>query len=67
MKDFTDRQISCPHCGQHIVVSIDTTQGNQDYYEDCSVCCNSIHINMQLDEIKDRVNVQIDADDEQIF
>ncbi|CAM3053269.1 CPXCG motif-containing cysteine-rich protein [Vibrio rarus] len=67
MKEFTQRQIACPHCGQHITVSLDTTQGNQEFYDDCPVCCHSIHLNMQLDEVRDKVQLQIDADDEQIF
>jgi len=31
--------ISCPYCGEIINVLVDYSPGNQDYYEDCSVCC----------------------------
>ncbi|WP_261817338.1 CPXCG motif-containing cysteine-rich protein [Vibrio gallicus] len=67
MKNYADKYVSCPHCGQTITVAIDTTQGNQDFYHDCPACCNSIHMNITLDEVRDRVDFSLDADDEQIF
>lgn len=67
MKSYAERQVSCPHCGQTIAVPIDTTQGDQDFYHDCPGCCNAIHLNMHLDEIHDKIELQVDADDEQIF
>ncbi|GAM56819.1 hypothetical protein JCM19231_1106 [Vibrio ishigakensis] len=67
MKDYAERHVTCPHCGQSITVAIDTTQGNQDFYDDCPACCHSIHMNMYLDEVRDKVELTIDADDEQIF
>ncbi|OBT12164.1 molybdopterin-guanine dinucleotide biosynthesis protein A [Vibrio sp. UCD-FRSSP16_10] len=67
MKNYAERPISCPHCGGHIQVPIDTTQGNQDFYDDCPACCHPIHLSVQLDEVRDKVDLTIDADDEQIF
>ncbi|GEA60951.1 CPXCG motif-containing cysteine-rich protein [Vibrio comitans] len=67
MKEYAERHVSCPHCGQHITVPLDTTQGNQDFYDDCPACCHSIHLSMELDEVRDKVELKIDADDEQIF
>lgn len=40
----------CDHCGEEIVVPIDISQGDQqDYVEDCPVCChpNLIHVDLQ--------------------
>jgi hypothetical protein len=34
--------VSCPYCGEMIDVVIDASAGEQDYYEDCSVCCRPI-------------------------
>ena len=37
----------CPTCGEQIVVPLDPTGGaEQDYVEDCPVCCNPnvIHV-----------------------
>ncbi len=34
--------ITCPYCGQTIEVIIDMSIDNQEYIEDCSVCCRPI-------------------------
>ncbi|HIF54121.1 MAG: CPXCG motif-containing cysteine-rich protein [Methylococcales bacterium] len=31
--------IGCPYCGEMIDVLIDSSVEEQQYYEDCSVCC----------------------------
>lgn len=31
----------CPHCGESIQIVVDASAGaEQDYVEDCPVCCN---------------------------
>ena len=67
MKDYSLQRIRCPHCGNHIFVDVDTSSGDQDYYEDCSACCNPIHLNMHIDYALNKVQLRVDADDEQIF
>jgi hypothetical protein len=42
----------CGACGEEIVVPIDITQGDQqEYVEDCPVCCraNVIHVEFDTD------------------
>jgi hypothetical protein len=42
----------CGACGEEIVIPIDITQGEeQEYVEDCPVCCqaNVIHIEFDAD------------------
>jgi hypothetical protein len=42
----------CGACGEEIVVPIDLSQGNeQEYVEDCPVCCqaNVIHVEIDAD------------------
>ena len=42
----------CGACGEEIVVPIDLSQGEQqDYVEDCPVCCqaNVIHVEVDAD------------------
>ena len=36
------RTIICPHCWEQIQVVIDTSEPEQSYIEDCSVCCRPI-------------------------
>ena len=47
--ELLERQISCPYCGESIVVMIDDSVTDQDYFEDCSVCCRPIRIQMNVD------------------
>lgn len=65
--DVFNRTISCPHCGHHVHFQFDMSNGDQDYYEDCPACCNAIHLNMHLNELKQKVELSVDADDEQYY
>jgi hypothetical protein len=37
-------QIECPHCGEPIDTTADTSQGNYTTIEDCEVCCAPMNI-----------------------
>lgn len=67
MRDFFQRTVNCPHCGTDTDLIIDGSQGSQEYFEDCSVCCNAIHVVITRNELLDKIQVSVDADDEQIF
>ncbi len=67
MNQLQNKTIECPHCGHHLHVSLDITQGDQDYFEDCPACCNPIHMNMHIDELRKKVQLSVDSDDEQVF
>jgi hypothetical protein len=32
----------CPYCGEQIELLVDCSVGDQEYVEDCSVCCRPI-------------------------
>ncbi|NNF17627.1 MAG: CPXCG motif-containing cysteine-rich protein, partial [Gammaproteobacteria bacterium] len=32
--------ITCPHCWQILEILIDPSAGDQEYTEDCQVCCH---------------------------
>jgi hypothetical protein len=38
------RSITCPHCWQSIEITLDLSEPEQTYIEDCSVCCRPIVI-----------------------
>ena len=45
---------TCDSCGEEIVIPIDQSAGaNQEYVEDCPVCCraNLIHVKIDDDEV----------------
>jgi DNA-directed RNA polymerase subunit RPC12/RpoP len=40
----------CGACGEEIVIPVDLTQGNeQEYVEDCPVCCQANVIRIEVD------------------
>jgi hypothetical protein len=42
--------IDCPYCGESIEILIDASIPNQQYIEDCQVCCRPITLNVDIDE-----------------
>jgi len=43
-----EKEIACPYCGESITVLIDDSTDQQDYYEDCSVCCRPIRLQQNI-------------------
>jgi hypothetical protein len=35
---------TCPHCGEPVSALVDTSVEQQDYIEDCEVCCRPIRL-----------------------
>jgi len=66
-QEVTEKRIRCPHCAHHLFVSLDTTEGDQDYYDECPSCCKDIHLNMHIDEYHQKIQLAVDSDDEQVF
>ncbi|MGO1246291.1 MAG: CPXCG motif-containing cysteine-rich protein [Oceanisphaera sp.] len=67
MEHFFEKTIRCPHCAEHISITLDASGGDQDYIEDCSACCHPMHLTLVCNEQTDEVELRVDADDEQIF
>lgn len=42
MPAVTERHIDCPYCGEIISVLVDDSVPQQQYVEDCEVCCRPI-------------------------
>ena len=41
---------ACPSCGEEIVVPVDPTAGDeQEYVEDCPVCCSPVLLRISFD------------------
>ncbi|KMT65263.1 CPXCG motif-containing cysteine-rich protein [Catenovulum maritimum] len=60
--NLKDQSTECPHCGHHIHVILDDSNGDQDYFEDCPACCNAIHIMFHLNESAEKLEFQIQAE-----
>lgn len=39
--------LHCPYCGESFASAIDTSVGDQDYTEDCAVCCQPILVSVR--------------------
>jgi len=47
--ELLNRYVSCPYCGEGIELLIDDSVSAQDYFEDCSVCCRPIRVQVSVD------------------
>ena len=54
----TSAEVMCPHCGETIEISVDPGGGSdQQYIEDCEVCCNPWQVTVCFDNGIANVNV----------
>ena len=56
--------VGCPYCGEMIEILVDISVGEQQYIEDCSVCCAPILMSVQVDEAGQFSHVELKTDDE---
>lgn len=42
MQCLEERRVECPYCGAGFTCLLDCSAGNQQYIEDCQVCCQPI-------------------------
>jgi transcription elongation factor Elf1 len=40
----TTAEVSCPHCGETVLLFLDLSIESQSYIEDCSVCCQPMQV-----------------------
>lgn len=55
MPGLTEQSISCPSCGETISILIDDSLPEQQYIEDCQVCCRPIVFDITEDNDGDMV------------
>jgi transcription elongation factor Elf1 len=41
-------EVQCPYCGEWFETAVDISAGNQDYVEDCAVCCQPIRMRITV-------------------
>ncbi|MFB0979965.1 MAG: CPXCG motif-containing cysteine-rich protein [Alteromonadaceae bacterium] len=63
MNSLTDKTIECPYCGETIRVLIDPSDIEQQYIEDCQVCCKPISF-LISESLKGDLTVNVFSEDE---
>jgi hypothetical protein len=51
--------VGCPYCGEKIFCEIDTSITEQQYIEDCYVCCAPIVFEIMIDRLQPRIHVSV--------
>ena len=46
MPEITEQSLSCPYCGEMITILVDDSIPEQEYVEDCQVCCRPIVVSV---------------------
>ncbi len=49
------QSVRCPYCGEWLEIFIDRSVRQQEYIEDCQVCCRPITLTVTLDATDNRV------------
>jgi hypothetical protein len=63
LSQLTEKSIGCPYCGETIDVLIGSTDMDQQYIEDCQVCCKPI-IFLVSESVDGELAVSIYSEDE---
>ncbi len=63
MNQLTEKKITCPYCGEQIEILLDPADVNQQYIEDCQVCCKPINF-LLFESIDEELSVTVSSDDE---
>jgi len=45
-----EHAFTCPYCWESITMLLDLTVEDQNYVEDCEVCCNPISVNFRAEQ-----------------
>jgi len=63
INQLTETSITCPYCGERIDVLLDPTDLEQQYIEDCQVCCKPINF-LVFENMDEELSVSVSSDDE---
>jgi len=63
LNQLSEKTIGCPYCGESIKVLIDVSELDQQYIEDCQVCCKPINFIIS-ESIDGELTVNVYSEDE---
>ena len=58
-----EQTVQCPYCGESISILIDDSVAQQNYIEDCEVCCRPINFSVSIGLDGD-INILATSDNE---
>lgn len=61
---LSEYEVICPYCGESFVSLVDTSIDQQEYIEDCQICCNPIVFQVSLDTISGEPNLSVRRDND---
>jgi transcription elongation factor Elf1 len=63
LNQLTEKSIECPYCGETIEVLIDSAEVDQQYTEDCQVCCKPI-IFLVSENFSGEIDINVFSEDD---
>ncbi len=63
MNPSESAHINCPYCGESLEIAIDASVGQQDYIEDCQVCCKPIQFRIRI-SAEGTLSIDVRSEDE---
>ena len=48
MRSLSEQSLHCPYCGEAISIVVDHSAGEQEYVEDCQVCCRPMVLDITI-------------------
>lgn len=56
--------VECPYCGERFTSFLDPSAAEQEYIEDCQICCNPIVFEVRVDTISGELILNVRRDNE---
>lgn len=63
LHELLAHDITCPYCWETINITLDASVPEQEYVEDCQVCCNPIDLKITIDERGQAVVMALNPED----
>lgn len=58
------RSVSCPYCGERFETALDCSAGDQEYVEDCQICCRPIVFTVMAGADGELLSVEVRREDD---
>jgi hypothetical protein len=58
-----ETKVQCPYCWERFILLVDGSVDQQEYVEDCEICCRPIDFIVTIDE-QEQISVQARLQDE---